>query len=73
MKNQPGKKMKSLVSLKERLTYLKRRGSDQDIPAKEKMEILEFFIYHAGLFGRDLDLKVFLKELNRLTESIPPK
>jgi hypothetical protein len=65
--------MKSLVSLKERLTYLKRRVSDQDIPSKEKMEILEFFIYHAGLFGRDLDLKVFLKELNRLTKSISPK
>ena len=65
--------MKSLVSLKERLMYLKHRLSDQDIPAVEKIEILEFFIYHAGLFGRDLDLKVFLKELNRLTESIPPK
>ena len=73
MKNQPGKKMKSLVSLKERLTFLKYRLSDQDIPAKDKMEILEFFIYHTGLFGRDLDLKVFLKELNRLTKSILPK
>ena len=73
MKNQPGKKMKSLVSLKERLTFLKYRLSDQEIPAMEKMEILEFFIYHAGLFGRDLDLKVFLKELNRLTKSISPK
>ena len=65
--------MKSLVSLKERLTYLKHRLLNQDIPAVEKMEILEFIIYHAGLFGRDLDLKVFLKELNRLTKSISPK
>ena len=60
-------------STREKLKYLKYKVDHEDTPPSEKLDILEFLGHHAGLFGKELNLRIFLRELNRLTADINPK
>ena len=60
-------------SIEEKLKYLKYKVDHEDTPQSEKLEILEFLGHHTGLFGKELNLRIFFRELNRLTADINPK
>ena len=60
-------------STREKLKYLKYRVDHDDTPPSEKLDILEFLGHHTGLFGKELNLRIFFRELNRLTADINPK
>ena len=59
-------------SISDRIEYVKFRLESQDTPLSEKMDILEFLMNDAGLFEKELDPTIFLKELYRLTAIIDP-
>ena len=60
-------------TIKEKFKYLKYKADQDDTSPSEKLDILEFLGHHAGLFGKELNLRIFLRELNRLTADINPK
>ena len=60
-------------STREKLKYLKYRVDHDDTPPSEKLDILEFLAQHTGLFGNELNFKIFLQELHKLTADIDPK
>ena len=60
-------------TIEEKLKYLKYKVDHEDTPPSEKLDILEFLGHHTGLFGKELNLRIFLRELNRLTADINPK
>ena len=57
-------------SISDRIEYVKFRLESQDIPFSERMDILEFLMNNAGIFGKELNPTIFLKELYRLTASM---
>ena len=59
-------------SISDRIEYIKFRLENQDTPLSEKMDILEFLMNDAGLFEKQLNPTIFLKELYRLTAIIKP-
>ena len=59
-------------SISDRIEYIKFRLESQDIPLSERMDILEFLMNNAGIFGKELNPTIFLKELYRLTAIIDP-
>jgi hypothetical protein len=60
--------MKKQITTKDKLSYLKRKMEDEDVPADERLEIVEFFLQSREIIGnKKLDIEVFFKELNRLT------
>ena len=59
-------------SISDRIEYIKFRLESQDTPLSEKMDILEFLMNYAGIFGKELNPTIFLKELYRLTALIDP-
>ena len=60
-------------TIEEKLKYLKYKVDHEDTPPSEKLDILEFLGHQTGLFGKDLNLRIFFRELNRLTADINPK
>ena len=60
-------------TIEEKFKYLKYKVDHEDTPQSEKLEILEFLGHHTGLFGKELNLRIFFRELNRLTADINPK
>ena len=60
-------------TIEEKFKYLKYKVDHEDTPPSEKLEILEFLAQHTGLFGNELNLRIFLRELQRLTADINPK
>ena len=60
-------------TIEEKLKYLKYKVDHEDTPPYEKLNILEFFAQHTGLFGKELNHRIFLRELHRLTADINPK
>ena len=60
-------------STREKLKYLKYKVDHDDTPPSEKLDILEFLAQHTGLFGNELNFKIFLQELHKLTADIDPK
>ena len=65
--------MKKEYSIEEKFKYLKYKVDHEDTSPSEKLEILEFLGHHTGLFGKELNLRIFFRELNRLTADINPK
>ena len=59
-------------SISDRIEYIKFRLESQATPLSEKMEILEFLMNDAGLYEKELNPTIFLKELYRLTAIIDP-
>ena len=57
----------------EKLKYLKYKVEHEDTPPSEKLDILEFLAQHTGLFGKELNHRIFLRELHKLTADIDPK
>ena len=60
-------------TIEEKFKYLKYKVDHEDTPLSEKLNILEFFAQHTGLFGNELNPTIFFRELNRLTADINPK
>ena len=67
------KRIGKKYTIEEKLKYLKYKVDHEDTPPSEKLEILEFLGHHTGLFGNELNLRIFLRELNKLTAEIDPK
>ena len=59
-------------SISDRIKYLKYKVDNQDTQLSERLDILEFLMNDAGLFEKELDPTIFLKELYRLTAIIDP-
>ena len=60
-------------TIEEKLKYLKYKADHEDTPMSEKLDILEFLAQHTGLFGNELNPRIFLRELHKLTADIDPK
>ena len=60
-------------TIEEKLKYLKYKVDHEDTLPSEKLNILEFLAQHTGLFGNELNHRIFLRELHRLTADINPK
>ena len=67
------KRIGKKYTIEEKFKYLKYKVDHEDTPQSEKLEILEFLGHHTGLFGKELNLRIFFRELNRLTADINPK
>ena len=67
------KRIEKEYTIEEKFKYLKYKVDHEDTPQSEKLEILEFLGHHTGLFGKELNLRIFFRELNRLTADINPK
>ena len=67
------KRMGKEYTIEEKLKYLKYKVEHEDTPPSEKLNILEFFAQHTGLFGKELNHRIFLRELHKLTADINPK
>ena len=68
--------MKRIVkkyTIEEKFKYLKYKVDHGDTPPSEKLKILEFLGHHTGLFGKELNLRIFLRELQKLTADINTK
>ena len=67
------KRIGKKYSIEEKFKYLKYKVDHEDTPPSEKLDILDFLAQHTGLFGKELNLRIFLRELYRLTADINPK
>ena len=67
------KRIGKKYTIEEKFKYLKYKVDHEDTPQSEKLEILEFLGHHTGLFGKELNLRIFFRELQRLTADINPK
>ena len=59
--------MNKEYTTKERLKYLEYKVNHKDTPTSERFAIIDFYINHVGLFGKELKPIKFLKELGKLT------
>ena len=67
------KRIGKKYTIEEKLKYLKYKVEHEDTPPSEKLNILEFLAQHTGLFGNELNHRIFLRELHKLTADIDPK
>ena len=67
------KRIGKKYTIEEKLKYLKYKVDHEDTPLSEKLNIFEFMAQHTGLFGKELNHRIFLRELQKLTAEINTK
>ena len=59
--------MLSTYSIDDKIKYIKWKMENDSTPLSEKLDIIDFLMNHAGLFGKRLRHETFARELNKLT------
>ncbi|MBT4555421.1 MAG: hypothetical protein HOC41_07040 [Candidatus Marinimicrobia bacterium] len=65
--------MKNEYTISDKIKYIKWKAKEVNTSNTERFDIINFLINDAGLFGKELKPKKFIKELNRLTADISHK
>ena len=57
------------MTITERITYLKQKVENPDIPMGDKIEVIEFFQTYSDMVFNNYNYESFLKDVYRLTDS----